>query len=182
MIPAGGARRQPDRLNSRNAMLPILLLNGVAGSGKTTIGRALARHLDVPFYDGDDFHPPQNVAKMARGEPLDDADRAPWLARLHELIAGLHARNKPAVIACSALKKAYRRQLARDLPNVAFVHLQGSFDLIHAHLRARQDHYMGAAMLRSQFDALEPPAPHEAIIVSIDDSVETIVHRILAAL
>lgn len=163
-------------------MPPILILTGVAGSGKTTIGQALARRLDYPFYDGDDFHPPQNIAKMARGEPLDDADRAPWLARLHECIANLHAQNKPAVIACSALKKAYRRQLARDLPNITFVYLQGSFQLIHARLRARRDHYMSAEMLRSQFDDLEPPAPGEAITVHIDDTVENVVKRICATL
>lgn len=160
----------------------ILILTGVAGSGKTTIGRALAHRLDVPFYDGDDFHPPQNVAKMARGEPLDDADRAPWLARLHELLAGLSVRHEQAVIACSALKKTYRQQLAQDLPGITFVYLQGSFDLIHARLRARRDHYMSAAMLRSQFEALEPPAPGEAIVVHIDDSVESIVESIVATL
>lgn len=160
----------------------ILILTGVAGSGKTTIGRALAHRLDVPFYDGDDFHPPQNVAKMTRGEPLDDADRAPWLARLHELLAGLSARHEQAVISCSALKRVYRQQLAQDLPNVTFIYLQGNFDLIYARMRARRDHYMSAAMLQSQFEALEPPTTDEAIVVHIDDSVEAIVENIVATL
>lgn len=162
--------------------VPILILSGVAGSGKTTVGRALARRLGCAFYDGDDLHPPQNVAKMAGGEPLDDADRAPWLARLRELIATLQAQNQSAVIACSALKKAYRDRLARDATNVTFVYLQGSFDLIYARLRARRDHYMSAAMLQSQFEALEPPTSGEAIVVHIDDSVEAIVESIISTL
>lgn len=156
---------------------------GVSGAGKTTIGQALAERLEIPFYDGDDFHPPQNVAKMAAGEPLQDADRRPWLAKLHELIATLSRQERAAVVACSALKRTYRRQLARGVPGVIFVFLQGSFDLIEARMRARDEHFMGPQMLQSQFEALEPPGADEAITVNVDDgSVAQIVERIVAAL
>lgn len=156
---------------------------GVSGSGKTTVGRALAERLDCAFFDGDDFHPPENVAKMAAGEPLQDADRRPWLAKLNALIGGLSSRNQCAIVACSALKRDYRRRLARDVPGVTFVFLKGSFAIIEARMRARDDHFMGAQMLQSQFEALEPPGADEAVTVNVDDgSVAQIVERILAAL
>ncbi len=160
----------------------IIILTGVSGSGKTTVGRALARRLGYPFYEGDDFHPPQNIAKMAGGIPLDDADRAPWLDSLHALIAGIAARGESAVLACSALKEKYRERLARGVENVCFVYLYGSFDLIRARILAREEHYFEASMLRSQFEALEPPASGEAISVSVHDTVEGVVDRIKAAL
>jgi len=160
----------------------IIIITGVSGSGKTTVGRALARRLGYPFYEGDDFHPPQNIAKMAGGIPLDDADRAPWLDSLHALIAGIAARGESAVLACSALKEKYRERLARGVENVCFVYLYGSFDLIRARILAREEHYFEASMLRSQFEALEPPAPGEAISVSVHDTVEGVVDRIKAAL
>lgn len=160
----------------------LIILTGVAGSGKTTIGKALARRLGYAFYDADDFHPPQNIAKMARGEPLDDADRAPWLHRLHRHLQALHSAGESAVLACSALKAAYRRRLSHGLPTVRFVYLHGDHDLIFARLQARQGHYMSETMLQSQFDALEPPAPHEALHVDIDAPVEAIVDQIIEAL
>jgi gluconokinase len=160
----------------------LIILTGVAGSGKTTIGKALARRLDYPFYDADDFHPPQNVTKMARGEALNEDDRQPWLARLHTLLASLHARDESGVLACSALKAAYRRQLAQNLPGVCFVYLHGDPDLIFERLKARPGHYMSETMLQSQFDALQPPAPDEALHVDIDASVPTIVTAIVAEL
>ena len=160
----------------------IIIITGVSGSGKTTVGRALARRLGYPFYEGDDFHPPQNIAKMAGGIPLDDADRAPWLDSLHALIAGIAARGESAVVACSALKKKYRERLSRGVENVCFVFLYGSFDLINARMKAREGHNFEASMLRSQFEALEPPAPGKAISVSVDDTVEGVVDRIKAAL
>jgi gluconokinase len=160
----------------------LIILTGVAGSGKTTIGKALARRLDYRFYDGDDFHSPQNVAKMARGDALDDADRGPWLARLHALLVDLHARNESAVIACSALKNVYRQRLTRDLPDVTLVYLKGSFELIHSRLQARDDHFFDPTLVQSQFDALEPPAPHEALHVDIDTTIEAIVAAIIEKL
>ena len=160
----------------------IVILTGVAGSGKTTIGQALAQHLACPFYDGDDFHPPANVAKMAAGQPLDDADRAPWLQRLHELLTRLAAQHQTAVLACSALKRDYRLQLTRELDDVCVVYLHGSFELIQARLQAREGHYMSPAMLQSQFQALEPPTPDEAIHVDVSQPVDRVVTRIAKAL
>ncbi|MBE2200776.1 MAG: gluconokinase [Anaerolinea sp.] len=154
---------------------------GVSGCGKSTVGQALAARLGCPFYDGDDFHPPENVAKMASGVPLDDDDRAPWLARLAALLAEHGERGETAVLACSALKKAYRDQL-RSGEQVQFIYLAGSFDLIWQRMSVRADHYMQPAMLQSQFATLEPPAPTEAVVVSVDQDIESIVAQILLRL
>jgi gluconokinase len=152
---------------------------GVSGSGKTTIGQALAARLGCPFYDGDDFHPPENVAKMAGSIPLNDDDRAPWLTRLHDLIHDHLTRSEPAVLACSALKRRYRDRLRAGNDHVQFVYLHGDFDLIWSRMQMRQSHYMKAEMLHSQFDALEQPGPDEAITVSIDADEKQIVAEIL---
>ncbi len=157
----------------------VYVIMGVSGCGKTTVGRALAKRLGCPFYDGDDFHPPENVAKMASGMPLTDADRAPWLARLHDLLAQELGRGETAVLACSALKKAYRDQLRQGLDGVQFVYLRGDFDLIWERMRTRRDHYMKADMLRSQFADLEEPAGGEALIIDAAADVPAIVAQIL---
>ena len=154
----------------------IVVVMGVSGSGKTTIGQLLAERLGCEFLDGDDFHPPQNVAKMAAGTPLDDADRRPWLESLN---AKLKARES-AVLACSALKQSYRDILARDVPSCRFVFLNGSIELIGARLRERQHRYMPASLLESQFATLEPP--RDAIEVDIGASVENCVGLIAATL
>ncbi len=153
---------------------------GVSGCGKSTIGQALAAQLDSPFYDGDDFHPPENVAKMAGGVPLDDSDRAPWLATLAGLIQEHLDRAQMAVLACSALKKRYRDQL-RVNDQVQFIYLAGDFDLIWGRMQARPGHYMKAGMLHSQFTALEPPTPVEALEISINQPVDEILAHILHA-
>jgi len=158
--------------------MTVFVIMGVSGCGKTTVGMALADKLNCSFYDGDDFHPPENVAKMANGMPLNDADRYPWLERLYDLIREHLERRKTAVIACSALKKRYRDQLRRGNNTPTFVFLQGSFDLIWERMQARQNHYMRAEMLHSQFDDLEPPGVDEAIIVDIDQHIESILMRI----
>ena len=158
----------------------ILIMMGVSGSGKTTVGKALAADLGWPFYDADDFHPPHNVAKMAQGIPLTDADRTPWLARLRDLIAGLLAEGRSAAIACSALKQAYRNQLRVDPDQVRFVYLKGDYETIRRRMEARSDHYMHAEMLRSQFDALEEPT--DALTVAVDQPPERIVAQIEQAL
>lgn len=160
----------------------IIIVTGVAGSGKTTIGVALAQCLGCPFYDADDFHPPSNIAKMARGEPLDDADRLPWLERLHQLLCRLKEENQSAVLACSALKEIYRRRLAAGLDGVFYVYLHGPFDLIFSRLQEREGHYMSAAMLQSQFEALEPPARGEALYANVDAPIDDIIARIVAHL
>jgi gluconokinase len=162
-------------------MSKVFVIMGVSGCGKTTIGEALAAALDCPFYDGDDYHPPQNVAKMASGVPLDDADRAPWLAILAGLIQEHLDRGETAVLACSALKKSYRDQL-RVSPQVQFIHLEGDFDLILSRMQDRQDHYMKPEMLRSQFATLEPPAETRAITISIDATIDNILAQIVQAI
>jgi gluconokinase len=132
---------------------------GVSGSGKSTVGVALARSLRVPFVDADALHPPGNIAKMAAGEPLDDDDRYPWLDRVGEWLAG---HRDGGVVSCSALKRAYRDQLRTHCPQVQFLHLAGSPALISGRLAIRTGHFMPAALLRSQFDALEPLGADES--------------------
>ncbi len=150
---------------------------GVAGSGKTNVGRLLSQYLGWDFYDADNFHPPENIAKMANGIPLDDSDRAPWLATLHDLIASNFKQNQPCVLACSALKERYRQQLLDGNEGVQIVYLKGSYELIWSRISARKDHYMKPQMLQSQFDALEEPA--DAITIDISSSVDEIVREIL---
>jgi len=157
----------------------IIIVMGVSGSGKTAVGRELARQLGCPFYDGDEFHPPENIAKMARGLPLDDHDREPWLARLRELMGEHAKKGETAVFACSALKKSYRDLLRAGGDPMQFVHLQGDFELIWDRMRRRKTHYMKADMLESQFDALEPPGSDEAMIVDITQNVADITSAIL---
>lgn len=159
-------------------MTAVYIIMGVSGCGKSTVGRALAVRLGCPFYDGDDFHPQANVAKMASGTPLTDADRTPWLNRLAALLAETLGQEETAVLACSALKKAYRDRLHVS-DRVQFVYLHGDFDLIWGRMQARQGHYMKAEMLRSQFAALEPPASQQAWWVEIDAPVDAIVDEII---
>ncbi len=151
---------------------------GVSGSGKTTIARLLSQRLGWGFYDADDFHPPENIAKMARGEPLNDADREPWLDRLRALIVACKDENRPGVLACSALKQKYRSHLIQNEVDVQVVYLKGSFDLIWARMKARTDHYMKPGMLQSQFGALEEPSG--ALVVRIDRAPEEICETILS--
>ena len=155
----------------------FVVVMGVAGSGKTTVGRSLARHLGWDFYDADSFHPAENISKMANGIPLQDADRAPWLASLHALISTSVKDNQPAVLACSALKKSYRQKLLKGNEDVLVVYLKGSYDLIWSRISARQDHYMKPQMLQSQFEALEEPA--DALTIDISRSVDEIVQAII---
>ena len=148
---------------------------GVSGSGKSTVGALLAQRLGAEFLDADEFHPPENVAKMAAGVPLSDADRKPWLERLN----GELRRHKDAVLACSALKDSYRLTLSQGI-DCRFVHLRGSMELIRTRMETRRHRYMPASLLESQFATLEPPAG--AIEVDIAESPERCVELILAAL
>ena len=164
----------------------IVVVMGVSGSGKTVVGAALAAALGWPFLDGDDFHPPANVAKMASGTPLVDADRWPWLDRIAGEMAAVLARGGSAVVACSALRQAYRDRLvasARAPGDVRFVYLKGDFDTIAARLAARQHRYMPAALLASQFATLEEP--RDGIVVdagaTIAEEVSSIRERLAAA-
>lgn len=156
----------------------LFVVMGVSGCGKSTVGTALTAHFAAPFYDADTFHPPENVAKMTKGIPLDDADRASWLAALADLLKGHDAKGETAVLACSALKKTYRHIL-RVSDNVQFIYLQGDFDLIWGRMQQRQNHYMKADMLQSQLDTLEPPSADEALIVPIDQPIDAILAQIL---
>lgn len=158
---------------------PVVVLMGVSGSGKTTVGRALAQRLGCPFYDADDFHPSANVAKMAAGTPLNDDDRRPWLARLQQLLAAHLAAGETAVLACSALKQSYREQLRAGNAALRFIYLHGDMNTIRRRLQARENHYMAAEMLPGQFDTLEEPSPAEAHWISIDGDVDEIVDRIM---
>lgn len=135
---------------------------GVSGSGKTTVGEALAERLGVPFEDGDDLHPPANVEKMRRGEPLDDEDRRPWLDLVGEWLA---AHPDGGFVACSALKRAYRDQLRSHAPDVEFVHVHGDRELIRERQANRPQHFMPPGLLDSQFATLEPLADDERHVV-----------------
>lgn len=154
----------------------IVLLMGVSGAGKTTLGERLARELGCRFIDADDHHPPENVRKMASGVPLEDADRWPWLERLNALLR----EERHAVLACSALKDAYRRRLAEGVDGFRVVYLKGGMELIGARLQARQHRYMPASLLPSQFNALEAPA--EALVVDVSGTPEEALAQIRAGL
>lgn len=161
----------------------ILVVMGVSGSGKTTIGEALADRLGWPFKEGDELHPPANVAKMAAGRALDDGDRAPWLAAIGDWIDDWRRRCASGVITCSALKRAYRQGLARGRPEVRFVYLEGDEALVAERLARRRGHFMPSSLLASQFADLEAPTAEEGAIVvdirgPVDAQVEHVVRRL----
>jgi gluconokinase len=165
----------------------VIIVMGVAASGKTTVGGRLASRLGWAFHDADDRHPAANVEKMARGEPLTDADRAPWLDALRRVIDEALARGEHAVLACSALRRSYRDRL-RPAPStertgpspVRFVYLRASPDLVAARAAARPGHFMPAALVPSQFAALEEP--DDALVVDAAEPPDALVDRIVAAL
>jgi gluconokinase len=160
---------------------PLFVVMGVSGCGKSSVARLLASRTRGLFLDADDFHPPENKAKMAAAIPLNDADRWGWLDRLNgELKARAGAGGGPVFLACSALKQVYRERLAAGLPAPRLIYLRGSRDLINARLRARADHFMPSALLESQFATLEEPV--EAIVASIEDPLPVLVDRILPSL
>jgi gluconokinase len=160
-----------------------LVVMGVSGSGKSTIADRLAARLGWRYEDGDKFHPPANVAKMSAGHPLTDEDRWPWLQAIADEIDRTCKANQHAVVACSALKHAYRDILVHGRRDVRIVFLNGAQDLIAGRLAARKGHFMPPGLLTSQFRTLEPPQPDERpITVSIDASVEAIVDDIMRQL
>ncbi len=152
---------------------------GPTGSGKTTVGQVLAAKLGWTFADGDDFHPGANVEKMRRGVPLDDEDRAPWLTAIREAMEGWQAAHKNVVVACSALKRAYRERLQAG-PAVTFVYLRGSETLLRERLRGRQGHFADERLLASQLTALEEPATGDAVTVDVAGTPEAIASEIIA--
>ena len=155
---------------------------GVSGVGKSTVGRALSKKLGWHFAEGDTLHPPVNIAKMASGQPLTDADRAPWLGAVAEVIGGWARRGEHGVVTCSALKRAYRRQIIGD-HDVRLVYLKGSPELVGSRLAARQGHFMPPDLMESQFAVLEPPGLEEnPIAVDVDLPAEEIVNAISSVL
>lgn len=161
----------------------VIVVMGVAGSGKSTIGRSLAARLGWEYVDGDAFHPARNIAKMRSGTPLSAADRRPWMDRLAGWIGDRLDEGRPGVLACSALKRDDRDRLAGGRAGVVIVHLDGDRDLIARRMRERSGHFFDADLLDSQFRELEPPAPDEDVLsVSVAGSPETVTDDILAAL
>lgn len=161
----------------------VIVVMGVASSGKTSLGERLAEELGWPFRDADSFHPPENVAKMSSGIPLTDEDRKPWLAAIAAWIDELRAAGKHGVVTCSALKKAYRRIIVGDRPDVALVYLKGSRELIGQRMAQRQHHFMPPSLLDSQFATLEEPGPEEEpLVVPVELAKDAIVERVLAEL
>jgi gluconokinase len=147
----------------------IIVVMGVSGCGKTAVGQALSASLGWRFLDGDDYHPASNVEKMRAGIPLNDDDRWPWLDGLADRLRAIAGRGEHAVLACSALKQRYRDRLARA-GDVRFVHLAGDFDTIAARIAHRAHRYMPPSLLKSQFEALEPPG--DAIVIDVRDTIE----------
>ena len=160
----------------------IIIIFGVSGAGKTTVGRLLARELGWRFIEADDFHPGANIEKMRSGHPLTDNDRWPWLEHLRQQIEESLAAGENAVLACSALKHAYRDAL-RVNGEVKFVFLHGDYALVEKQLRSRHGHFMNAVLLQSQFDDLEEPQPDEhALTIELGHTLQEIVEAIQAKL
>ncbi len=157
----------------------IIILLGVSGCGKTTIGKQLSQKMEIPFFDGDDFHPKANINKMTKGLSLNDNDRSPWLLTLANKIEKW-AGDKGAILACSALKETYRTLLSSKFSDVIWVHLSGSPDLIRDRIEKRSGHFMNTDLLTSQFNDLE--IPEYGIRVDISESPEKIIDNIISKL
>ncbi len=160
-------------------MAAAIVVMGVSGSGKSTAGAALAQRLRVPFADADDFHPPANIAKMTAGRALDDDDRFPWLEIIGQW---LDQHSDGGVMSCSALKRAYRDQLRRHCPDVRFLHLSGSAEVIERRQASRPGHFMPASLLASQFHTLESlDADERGITIDVDQDIDAIVDAYISA-
>ena len=184
-VPNFELKGQPSPAPARRAaaMPMILVVMGVSGSGKTTIGTQLALQLHWEFEDGDWFHPARNIDKMHAGIPLTDEDRAPWLIAIADFIDRARNTGTHVVISCSALKRRYRNVIIGKRPDVRLVYLKGDMELIARRVATRQEHFMPPSLLLSQFDALEEPGPDEnPIVVSIEPRPREIVAHIIEAL
>ena len=162
----------------------VLVIMGVSGSGKTTVGKAVAERLGWVFKEGDELHPPANIAKMSAGVPLTDADRAPWLAAVGRWIDGWIAEGQPGVISCSALKRAYRQTLSEGRPQVRVVYIQVPYAVVAERLAHRKGHFMPPGLLSSQFAALEEPKPDEGVLTvngdqPLSDTVDALVSMLV---
>ena len=154
----------------------IILLMGTTGAGKTTIGKLLAAKLGWAFVDADDFHPPANIEKMKHGIPLTDADRWPWLEKIHSELLRLDQAGKHVVLACSALKESYRKQLSAGL-DLRLVYLRGSYEVMRSHIEGRHGHFAGESILAGQFADLEEP--HDALVVDVNATPEEIADQVI---
>ncbi|HZP54275.1 gluconokinase [Actinocrinis sp.] len=162
---------------------PVLLITGVSGSGKTTIGSLLAGRLGWTYAEADAFHPEHNIAKMAAGHPLDDADREPWLEAIGAWIDETTRAGRPAVVTCSALKRAYRDKLRKGRPNVRLIYLDADRRIVGGRLATRSGHFFPAQLLASQFRDLQRPDPEEhAVLVDVTATPEDIVERLIEGL
>jgi gluconokinase len=161
-----------------------IIVMGVSGSGKSTVGAQLAAKLGAKFIDGDDLHPRANIVKMAQGEPLNDDDRVPWLERIRDAAFSLEQKNEHGVIVCSALKQSYRDQIRTGNQNLRFIFLDGDLGIITSRMRARQGHFMKVSMVESQFATLERPTSSETDVIRIEihQEVELVVAQAYAAL
>ncbi|WCG82842.1 gluconokinase [Pectobacterium sp. A5351] len=161
-----------------------IILMGVSGSGKSSVGAELGRAIQAKFIDGDDLHPRANIQKMASGTPLNDDDRAPWLERLSDVAYSLAHKNEIGIIVCSALKKRYRDRLREGNEKMVFIYLKGSFELVLERHKARAGHFMPTDLLKSQFDALEEPGSDEPDVLKVDinGTREEVVQRCVDAL
>lgn len=157
---------------------PVIVVMGVTGAGKTTVGKLIAEHLGIAFVDADDFHDPENIERMRRGEPLDDAARTPWLKRLNAKL--LEHAEAGVVLACSALKQTYRTRLTRGVDNVEFVVLSGPPELLRERIESRTGHYAPASLLESQIEALEIPT--DAMVMGVKRPPEAVAASILVNL
>ena len=146
------------------SVAPLVVVMGVAGCGKSTVGKLLARELKAEFLEGDDLHPPRNIERMAAGIALTDNDRRDWLLQIAQQLADAHASKHALVVSCSALKRSYRNMLRSASNELAFVHIHAEFALLEQRMRAREDHYMPASLLTSQMQTLEPPGADERAV------------------
>ena len=154
----------------------IILLMGTTGAGKTTVGKLLAAKLGWTFIDADDFHPPANIEKMKHGIPLDDADRLPWLENIHSELAHLTKTGKNVVLACSALKESYRKQVSAGL-DLRIVYLRGSYEVMRSHIAARHGHFAGEAILAGQFADLQEP--QHALVLEVTATPEKLADQVI---
>ncbi|MBS2965539.1 gluconokinase [Actinocrinis puniceicyclus] len=179
--PAPSPAEKPAGVGARPC---ILLVTGVSGSGKSTVGALLAQRLGWPYAEADDFHPDANLAKMVAGQPLDDGDRRQWLANIAAWIDASSAAGQPAVVSCSALKRAYRDGLRANRPNVRLIYLDADEQTIRARLSARRGHFFPAALLDSQFADLQPPTEDEhpyRVPMTADTLADEIVDHLVAS-